>query len=190
VDQAAAKQLIAGCRRAASDATVDEIVYFIHEKGRTLRDAPREQVGDFGSVSKYRNHIGFLISVVPKCFEGTVFAAHRKRVAASSAVASEVATASVVDMGPAPCELDGFVRQAENPWKKILEVLESKINPHSFEIWFKSTYYYGERGKILFIAVPAAEFRSVDERYHEQIFEAVRSLGLDFDECKFFVART
>jgi hypothetical protein len=76
-DDEAAKILLRRCREHAPDARPEEVAFFVHEKGRLLRK---------GSIE---NPIGFLLTVVPKCFEGESFAQwrqqqHEKAVAAEA----------------------------------------------------------------------------------------------------------
>src|SRR5512146_2453171 len=76
-----------------------------------------------------------------------------------------------------------------NPWLRILDALEKKINRHSYETWLKPTKYsHAEKG-ILFIRVPTAEFRHIGERYADLIHEAMDDLGLEFQDVE-FVTRT
>jgi chromosomal replication initiator protein len=72
-----------------------------------------------------------------------------------------------------------------NPWLRILDALEKKINRHSYETWLKPTKYsHAEKG-ILFIRVPTAEFRHIGERYADLIHEAMDDLGLEFQDVEF-----
>jgi chromosomal replication initiator protein len=76
-----------------------------------------------------------------------------------------------------------------NPWLRILDALEKKINRHSYETWLKPTKYsHAEKG-ILFIQVPTVEFRHIGERYADLIHEAMDDLGLEFQDVE-FVTRT
>ena len=72
-----------------------------------------------------------------------------------------------------------------NPWVRILDALEKKINRHSYDTWLKPTRYSHANGAILFVRVPTAEFRHVGDKYADLIQEAVDNLGLGFDEVKF-----
>jgi chromosomal replication initiator protein len=72
-----------------------------------------------------------------------------------------------------------------NPWVRILDALEKKINRHSYETWLKPTRYsHAEKG-ILFIRVPTAEFRHIGEKYADLIHEAMDDLGLEFQDVEF-----
>jgi hypothetical protein len=67
-DRDVSRQLIEACLRAAPDATDEEMVHFIHEKGQyTLKRG------------KVDNPIGFLLIAVPKCFSGETLCAYRSR---------------------------------------------------------------------------------------------------------------
>ena len=72
-----------------------------------------------------------------------------------------------------------------NPWVRILDALEKKINRHSYDTWLKPTRYSHANGVILFVRVPTAEFRHVGDKYADLIQEACDNLGLGFEEVKF-----
>src|SRR6476619_5923217 len=74
---------------------------------------------------------------------------------------------------------------APNPWLRILDALEKKINRHSYDTWLKPTRYSHSTDGILFIRVPTAEFRHVGDKYADLIQEAVDNLGLEYQEGKF-----
>jgi chromosomal replication initiator protein len=74
---------------------------------------------------------------------------------------------------------------APNPWLRILDALEKKINRHSYDTWLKPTRYSHSSGGTLFVRVPTAEFRQVGDKYADLIQEAVDNLGLQFQEVKF-----
>ena len=72
-----------------------------------------------------------------------------------------------------------------NPWLRVLDALEKKINRHSYDTWLKPTKYSHSSGSILFVRVPTAEFRHVGDKYADLIQEALDNLGLEFQEVKF-----
>jgi len=72
-----------------------------------------------------------------------------------------------------------------NPWVRILDALEKKINRHSYDTWLKPTRYSHSSGGILFVRVPTAEFRHVGDKYADLIQEAIDNLGLEFQDVKF-----
>ncbi|MGA9526707.1 MAG: chromosomal replication initiator protein DnaA [Terriglobales bacterium] len=75
-----------------------------------------------------------------------------------------------------------------NPWARILDALEKKINRHSYDTWLKPTRYSHINEGVLFVRVPTAEFRQVGDKYADLIQEAVDNLGLGYNEVKFVTA--
>ncbi len=74
---------------------------------------------------------------------------------------------------------------AANPWVRILDALEKKINRHSYETWLKPTRYSHSQNGVLFVRVPTAEFRQIGEKYADLIQEAIDNLGMDFRDVEF-----
>jgi chromosomal replication initiator protein len=72
-----------------------------------------------------------------------------------------------------------------NPWARILDALEKKINRHSYDTWLKPTRYSHSSGGILFVRVPTVEFRHAGDKYADLIQEAIDVLGLGFNDVKF-----
>jgi chromosomal replication initiator protein len=72
-----------------------------------------------------------------------------------------------------------------NPWLRVLDALEKKINRHSYDTWLKPTRYSHSSGGILFVRVPTAEFQHVGDKYADLIQEALDNLGMEFQEVKF-----
>ena len=72
-----------------------------------------------------------------------------------------------------------------NPWLRILDALEKKINRYSYDTWLKPTRYSHASGGILFVRVPTVEFRQVGDKYADLIQEAIDNLGLEFQDVKF-----
>src|SRR5205085_7477085 len=72
-----------------------------------------------------------------------------------------------------------------NPWIRILDALEKKINRHSYDTWLKPTRYSHANNGILFVRVPTAEFRHVGDKYGDLIQEAIDNLGLAYQDVKF-----
>ena len=72
-----------------------------------------------------------------------------------------------------------------NPWVRILDALEKKINRHSYDTWLKPTRYSHASNGILFVRVPTAEFSHVGDKYADLIQEAIDNLGLDYKDVKF-----
>ena len=74
---------------------------------------------------------------------------------------------------------------APNPWIRILDALEKKINRQSYDTWLKPTRYSHSSGGILFVSVPTAEYRKVGDRYADLIQEALDNLGLEYQDVQF-----
>jgi chromosomal replication initiator protein len=72
-----------------------------------------------------------------------------------------------------------------NPWIRILDALEKKINRQSYDTWLKPTRYSHSSGGILFVRVPTAEYRKVGDRYADLIQEALDNLGLEYQDVQF-----
>ena len=72
-----------------------------------------------------------------------------------------------------------------NPWARILDALEKKINRHSYDTWLKPTRYSHSSGGVLFVRVPTVEFRHAGDKYADLIQEAIENLGLEVKEVEF-----
>src|ERR1700739_2651762 len=72
-----------------------------------------------------------------------------------------------------------------NPWVRILDALEKKINRHSYDTWLKPTRYSHATGGLLYARDPPIEFRHVGDKYADLIQEAIDNLGLDYEDVKF-----
>jgi chromosomal replication initiator protein len=72
-----------------------------------------------------------------------------------------------------------------NPWVRVLDALEKKVNRTSYETWLKPTRYDHAQGPILFVRVPTQEFCHIGERYGDLISEAFENLGLEFRDVEF-----
>src|SRR5213075_922877 len=79
----------------------------------------------------------------------------------------------------------GTTTLSPNPWARILDALEKKINRHSYDTWLKPTRYSHSSGGILFVRVPTVEFRHVGDKYADLIQEAIDNLGLEYADVKF-----
>src|SRR5208337_3875265 len=75
-----------------------------------------------------------------------------------------------------------------NPWARVLDALEKKINRHSYDTWLKPTRYSHASNKVLFVRIPTAEFRHVGAKYADLIQEAADKLGPSYDEVKLVTA--
>ncbi|MGI9102851.1 MAG: chromosomal replication initiator protein DnaA [Terriglobales bacterium] len=74
---------------------------------------------------------------------------------------------------------------AVNPWARILDALEKKINRRSYETWLKPTRFSHSSDSTLFVLVPTAEFGEQAERYADLIQEAMEDLQLGFEGVEF-----
>ncbi len=52
-----------------------------------------------------------------------------------------------------------------NPWARILDALEKKVNRHSYDTWLKPTRYSHASNGVLFVRIPTAKFRHVGDKY-------------------------
>ncbi len=75
-----------------------------------------------------------------------------------------------------------------NPWVRILDALEKKINRHSYNTWLKPTRYSHISNGILLVRVPTDEYRREGDKYADLIQEAVDDLGLGYEDVKFVTA--
>jgi chromosomal replication initiator protein len=81
--------------------------------------------------------------------------------------------------------LSSTATTAPNPWLRILDALEKKINRHSYETWLKPTRFSHSKDGILFIRVPTPEFRHIGEKYADLIQEAIENLAMEFSDVEF-----
>src|SRR5579864_1174925 len=79
----------------------------------------------------------------------------------------------------------GITTLSPNPWARILDALEKKINRHSYDTWLKPTRYSHSSGGVLFVRVPTIEFRHAGDKYADLIQEAIDVLGLGFNDVRF-----
>jgi chromosomal replication initiator protein len=75
-----------------------------------------------------------------------------------------------------------------NPWVRVLDALEKKVNRHSYDTWLKPTRYSHAEDGILFVRIPTAEFRHVGDKYADLIQEALDNLDLGYQDVKFVTA--
>jgi chromosomal replication initiator protein len=74
---------------------------------------------------------------------------------------------------------------APNPWVRILDALEKKVNRTSYDTWLKPTRYSHASGGVLFVRVPTNEFCEVGDKYADLIQEALDNLGLEYQDVQF-----
>src|SRR6516162_8782924 len=81
--------------------------------------------------------------------------------------------------------MSSFGAASANPWVRVLDALEKKVNRSSYETWLKPTRYDHAQGAVLFVRVPNPEFCQIGERYGDLISEAMENLGLEFLDVEF-----
>jgi chromosomal replication initiator protein len=73
-----------------------------------------------------------------------------------------------------------------NPWVRVLDALEKKVNRSFYETWLKPTRFSHSQGSVLFVRVPNPDFcHNIGERYGDLINEAIDDLGLEFQDVEF-----
>jgi chromosomal replication initiator protein len=72
-----------------------------------------------------------------------------------------------------------------NPWARILDSLEKKVNRHSYDLWLKPTRYSHADDRTLVVQVPTPEFKQFADRYADLIQEAIDNLKMEFDQVEF-----
>jgi chromosomal replication initiator protein len=65
---------------------------------------------------------------------------------------------------------------AVNPWVRILDALEKKINRHSYDTWLKPIRYSHSEDRVLFMRVPSPDFAQMAEKYADVILEIIDNL--------------
>jgi chromosomal replication initiator protein len=83
--------------------------------------------------------------------------------------------------------MSATVTSSPNPWSRILDALEKKVNRHSYDTWLKPLRYSHSQGVTLYVRVPSPEFREMGERYADLIQEAIENLGLEFKDVQFVI---
>jgi chromosomal replication initiator protein len=72
-----------------------------------------------------------------------------------------------------------------NPWVRILDALEKKINRTSYDQWLKPTRYSHATGNVIFVRVPTSDFRQISDKYADLIQEALDNLGEEYQDVQF-----
>ena len=72
-----------------------------------------------------------------------------------------------------------------NPWVRILDALEKKINRPAYDRWLKPTRYSHASGGVLYVRVETEEARRQNDKYLDLIQEALDNLGLEYQEVQF-----
>ncbi|MGA3128049.1 MAG: hypothetical protein ABSD13_15195 [Candidatus Korobacteraceae bacterium] len=153
-DQRALTAMIAACQAQVPDLTTEELIFFLREKGSVVR-----------SSSSVENPTGFLLKVVPRCFEGDLFSEWRKQRqmeerAAAVEFDKQAAAAAIHE------ELDAA--PANNFWTQIKSSLRQIVNPHTFDWLVPLRYLRLDAGKLL-VWMPGEEWRYPALRLREQI---------------------
>src|ERR1035437_3735798 len=81
--------------------------------------------------------------------------------------------------------MSSFGAASANPWMRVLDALEKKVNRNSYETWLKPTRYDHAQGAVLFVRVPNPEFCHIGERYGDLISEAMENLGMEYLDVEF-----
>ncbi len=81
--------------------------------------------------------------------------------------------------------MSSYASASPNPWVRVLDALEKKINRHSYETWLKPTRFSHSKGAVLFVRVPNPDFCHIGEKYGDLISEAIENLGLEFQDVEF-----
>jgi chromosomal replication initiator protein len=72
-----------------------------------------------------------------------------------------------------------------NPWVRVLDALEKKVNRSSYETWLKPTRFSHSQGAVLFVRVPNPDFCHIGDKYGDLISEAMENLGLEYQDVEF-----
>jgi len=81
--------------------------------------------------------------------------------------------------------MSSFGTATPNPWTRVLDALEKKVNRTSYETWLKPTRFDHSQGAVLFVRVPSVDFCHIGERYGDLISEAIDDMGLPFQDVEF-----
>jgi chromosomal replication initiator protein len=81
--------------------------------------------------------------------------------------------------------MSSFGMATANPWVRVLDALQKKINRISYETWLKPTRFDHSQGPTLFVRVPNPEFCHIADKYGDLISEAIENLGMEFRDVEF-----
>src|SRR5439155_12977471 len=71
--------------------------------------------------------------------------------------------------------------RGQQEWQDTLQKLSQRVDPHSFDNWFKPLKLAGTVGDVLFVKVPTPDFLYVREKYGSLLSEVTdRKLKLEF----------
>ena len=65
-----------------------------------------------------------------------------------------------------------------NTWQQVLSVVEQKVNPQSYNTWFKPTEFIRHEGRALYIRVPNAFFQDWLNEHIDVVVDAARQAGI------------
>jgi chromosomal replication initiator protein len=65
-----------------------------------------------------------------------------------------------------------------NTWQQVLDIVETKINPQSYNTWFRPTELIRHEGKALYIRVPNAFFQDWLNEHIDVVVDAARMAGI------------
>lgn len=147
VDEEAVTSLWDECRMRAGDCTAEEVLYFAKEKSLITRNG------------KIQNPLGFLLTAVPKCFEGQVFTTFR---AEQRKKAEEQRRLEVDQQKTARLQEEQIAREAE-AYRKAEDKLES-LPKHEYADLFESTKEKLLKDHPQVRSYPAAEFEKLVRR--------------------------
>ena len=78
-----------------------------------------------------------------------------------------------------------------NPWLRIVQAVQKKIDANSFETWFEPTGFIGEEGEALYIKVPNSYFRDwLSFHYSALLNECSKALFGKLFEIKYIFDET
>jgi chromosomal replication initiator protein len=82
-----------------------------------------------------------------------------------------------------------LIQPTMNSWEKILQHMERRVNPHSFNTWFQPTRQEGDDGAKLTVRVPSRPFRKrLTETYGELLQAVLVEVGMPDAQLDFVCA--
>ena len=61
--------------------------------------------------------------------------------------------------------MSSYAAATPNPWVRVLDALEKKVNRLSYETWLKPTRFSHSQGAVLFVRVPNPAFCHIGEKW-------------------------
>lgn len=169
LDEEAVVSLWVECRMRVGDCTAEEVLYFAREKSLISRNG------------KIQNPVGFLLTAVPKCFEGQVFTTFREE---QRKKAEEQRRLEAERQQITRLQGEQIAREAE-AYRKSEEKLKS-LPKHEYDAVFESTKEKLLKDHPQVRSYPAAEFEklvrrriltNLQERELRNVMLAARSRG-------------